>query len=145
MTKRRKSKKTKVAKVKTLELFKATAQIDIMVMASTQEEADQIANEQVDSEIEYLKCHSVKVANIREIPSNWVDSIPYYPQGETIQDKKCSELVSNGVEAVVATPVTVEEIPVEPNPEPVPEPIRPPVRPQAPMPNLNFNIPPRRK
>ena len=126
---------------KELKLFKTTAVIHVMSMATSKAQADKIAINNINNEFKYVSYSSAKVVMNSDIPASWRDVIPYHPNGVSIQDKTCSSIVPFK-EASVAVPdkVVAESTPEVVNePEAIPEPVEP-VRPSF-KPPLRFDIP----
>jgi len=122
-----------------LKLFKVNAIVEIMVVGKDENEAILIASSNFAKESEYVKYRSNMVVKQSDVPSDWLDMIPYSSGAKVNQ--KCSSLVP-----IENKPVVHEEVIV-------PEVVKPePIKPTVTMPNiisnmpiLNFNIPIRKE
>jgi hypothetical protein len=98
-----------------MSLYRVRIETDIMVMASTPNEAVKIAKTKASEEIAvYCEGTANVVSKITDIPESWKNSIPYVPSNISLPNITCLKIIENmskpKVEGDDTTPEDVENI-----------------------------------
>ena len=82
-----------------MKLFKVKAITEIIVLANNNEEAVQLAKNNIQSELDYCAYKVFSINKMEDIPEDWKSNIPYHPMGLN-ETRKCSEVLRSIGEVV---------------------------------------------
>jgi len=98
-----------------MSLFKVTVSTSIMVSAANKEQAESIAKSFASAEItNYCDVHSKIITVPNDIPEEWKNYIPYYPQNIVPNPHTCQQIIENTFKSIIPKDtkddITVEDV-----------------------------------